>query len=370
MSPAAAAGAHVPASARAARPLSILYVGCLGRSSRSSMIVRTLRELGHDLRLASAEVLDERGERAYFADPVWRVLSAVGRPPDRANVGASVLHLLGEGRFDLVWVTKSLSLRTGALRRALELSPRPRLAFYSEDDMSARHNQSVWFRRALPLFDVVFTTKSYNADPGELPALGARRVVAVDKSYDVHTHRPVPVTPRERAELGAEVGFAGTFEEPRALSLLRLAEAGVPVRVWGSHWERWGGKHPLLRVEGRALSARDYVLAVNATDVNLGFLRRRNRDLQTDRSVEIPACGAFLLAERTDEHRRLFEEGAEADFFSDDGELVDKVRSWLARPAERAAVARAGRERCLRGGYSFHDRLGPMLAVAAGEERA
>ena len=122
--------------------------------------------------------------------------------------------------------------------------------------------------------------------------------------------------------------------------------------------------HPDLRVEGRTLTSAEYVRAIWATDVNLGFLRRQNRDLHTDRSVEIPACGGFLLAERSSEHEELFRGGEEADWFTGEDELVRKVRHWLDRPDERAQVARAGRARCVAGGYAWRDRLGEMLRIA------
>ncbi len=99
-------------------------------------------------------------------------------------------------------------------------------------------------------------------------------------------------------------------------------------------------------------------------DINLGFLRAMNRDRQTTRSIEIPACGAFMLAERTEEHQRLFKEGEEAEFFGDDRELLDKVRHYLADPVKRREIAQRGRERCLTAGYSNKDRIAWMLEKA------
>jgi hypothetical protein len=172
------------------------------------------------------------------------------------------------------------------------------------------------------------------------------------------------VSAAERERVGGGVGFVGSWEAARAESMLHLARAGIDVRVWGNRWERQQARHPKLRIEGRALYGDDYGRAINAFDINLCFLRKLNRDLQTQRSVEIPACGVFMLAERTDEHCGLFEEGREAEFFGSDDELLVKVQHYLAHPDQRRAIANAGRERCLRDGYSYHDRLLEMLETA------
>jgi spore maturation protein CgeB len=79
--------------------------------------------------------------------------------------------------------------------------------------------------------------------------------------------------------------------------------------------------------------------------------------------MEIPACAAFMLAERTSEHLRLFEEGREAAYFDGDEEMVGKARYYLERDDERVAIAAAARRRCVESGYSHHDRLRYMLRV-------
>ena len=162
----------------------------------------------------------------------------------------------------------------------------------------------------------------------------------------------------------------GTFEEQRAQLALAIARSGIAVRIFGNGWDAWRERHPKLRVEGRPVYGDDYVRTLCATDVNLGFLRKASRDRHTDRSVEIPACAAFLLAERTDEHQALFREGIEADYFEGPLELVRKVHDWLGRPEERRRVAAAGRERCLRDRYDHEAALERMLAALDGQGSA
>jgi spore maturation protein CgeB len=69
-----------------------------------------------------------------------------------------------------------------------------------------------------------------------------------------------------------------------------------------------------------------------------------------------------LLADRTDEHRGFFQEGVEADFFSSQDELVDKVRFYTSNENARTRVAAAGLTRCRLGGYAYVRRMERAMA--------
>ena len=73
-----------------------------------------------------------------------------------------------------------------------------------------------------------------------------------------------------------------------------------------------------------------------------------------------------MLAERTNEHMKLFEEGKEAEFFGSNEELLIKVNYYLSHEQERNRIAQAGRRRCISSGYSNHERLKAMLEVIDG----
>lgn len=298
----------------------------------------------------------------------YRIAWKLGRVPDTERANRCLLRAARAERPDLIWIEKGLMIRPETLAAVRVAAPDARIASYSEDDMALAHNRSRAFTEGIGLYDTVFTTKAANLGPGELAGLGARRVVFVDKAFDPHQHKPLDVSAADRAAFGADVGFVGTFEAERARSLAFLAENGVSVRVWGNGWDAMVGRHPNLTVENRAVvnTADDlaYTKTICATRVNLAFLRKLNRDTQTDRSVEIPACGGFMLAERSADHDRLFVDGEEAAFFGSDAELLDKVRHYLAHEEARAAIARAGRDKCVAAGYDEARRFRWMVETA------
>jgi hypothetical protein len=345
-------------------PLRIAFVGWLEPGATSLQRMHALEDLGHVVVGVSATPAPE----SWIVQLPHRVSGKLFRlgadgfgPKDRNGENATLLRMVGDAPWDVIWIDKGTTIEAKTLSEVRRLRPQCRIVGYSPDDMYARHNQSRPFLGSLPLYDVYFTTKSYGV--AELTSLGARRVYFVDNAYDPATHRPIPVTSDDRRRFGGLVGFIGAYEGQRCRAMEFLATNGVPVRVWGP---RWPSRHMVsgMRVERQCLWGDAYALATCCFDINLGFLRKINRDLQTTRSVEIPACGAFMLAERTAEHQALFEEGREAAFFDCDEEMLEKVRYYLAHEEERRKIAAAGRDRCLRSGYSNQARLAGVLEIA------
>ena len=287
-------------------------------------------------------------------------------PADAAGANAAILTMAEQRRFDLLWLDKALTIEAETLRTVKRMRPELQIVGYSPDDMAGRHNQSRQFLAHLPYYDHFFTTKPVGV--AELQALGCPRVHLAGNGFAPHVHRPVAVSAADRDRLGGAVGFIGIFERERAQTMRFLARNGIRVRVWGGGWRRVWRPGPNLVLEHRWLWGEDYARALCAFDINLGFLRRLNRDVITTRSIEIPACGAFMLAERTALHQAHFEEGKEAEFFASPQELLEKVRYYLAHPAARHRIAAAGRARCLEDGYSNEARIRAMLAIVTGAD--
>ena len=336
---------------------SILYVGRLSQYGDSSTCVHrywALKKLA--LRVDTVDVDDifhwnfVNRVRNFMFCRGWNVGFA-----GTAKVGEAVLKRLEESEFDLLWIDKGVWISGAALHFIKERHPQIKLIGYSPDDMGQRHNQSVQFLSTLPEYDLFVTTKSYNVP--ELKALGCREVMFIGNAYEETFHYPRDLNEEELKRYRCDVGFIGAYERERAESIRFLADNAVPVRVFGNNWSI---SHPNISVFP-AVFNEGYCKALSATRINLAFLRKINRDQQTTRSVEIPACGGFMLAERTAEHLELFKEGEEAEFFSSNGELLEKCRYYLAHEDERVRIARAGLRRCIESGYSNRGRLKSVL---------
>lgn len=340
----------------------ILFIGDLNEYGRGFQRYRTLKESGHHVvAFSHAKVsLPNRIESPTF---LYRVFWKLRIPLDNMSVNAKICAAIQHSPFDIVWIEKGNMIWPWTLRRIKKLAPRAKLISCSEDDMYAPHGHSFWYRWGLRYYDFVFTTKTYNL--AELKLFGARETRPFLDSYDEKTHRPIRLTKTEEERFSCDVGAIGAFEEERAESLLYLAEHGIQVAVWGNGWERWANRHPNLIVKNEFLFGEDYSKAICATKINLNFLRKANRDEVTSRSIEIPACGGFMLGERTKRHLEFFEEGKEAEFFGSNEEMLSKIKQYLENNGAREKVAQAGRERCAKSGYSMSAQMDQMLTTVS-----
>jgi len=351
------------------KPARVLFVGDLNFYSKGASRLAALRQSGADVE--AIPHTPTGGDTHGFVAPslAFRVAWKFGIHLDSEQVNARLRNRVRQSPPHLLWIEKGNMIHPATLRYIRATAPATVIASYSDDDMFNPLNRTRSYAASLKYYDIVFTTKSYNADPSELPALGARRCLVVDKAYDPKQHFPIKLTDQDITTFGADVGFVGSFAPERAEVVEYLAANGIPVRVWGNGWTNYAAQSSNLRIEGRPLVNTTADLAftkgICATRINLGFLRKINRDLQTDRSIEIPACGGFMLAERSGEHERLFEDGKEAVFFDSNEDLLAKIRYYMDHKKARRAIGLAGRARCETGDYSHAKRMQVMLAAAS-----
>lgn len=331
----------------------ILYVGDLWTGSTAQHRLEALSEIADCEAIDSTPVIRNAVSRSLF-----RAGIKFGFQLDFAGVNKRILNRIDRG-FDILWIDKGLNISPQTVSQVKKTNPTLRLVFYSPDDMSNPANQSVQYLRSIPLYDLHVTTKSYNVT--ELKALGAKDVLFVGNGYSQRVHKPMVVLPEERKKWGSDIGFIGSWEQERFEMIRGLTKRNLSVKVIGDTWARYEHKMDGLEVVPVNAWDVDYARVLNVTKINLCFLKKGNRDLQTTRSVEIPACGAFMLAERTDEHLSLFEEDKEAAYFSSADELFDKTVFYLKHEALRKTIAAAGRNRCIVSGYSNRDRLSAVL---------
>jgi len=325
--------------------MKILYLGC--ETGTSNHRVNALRRLGHNVQVIDPVLLLPR---TYLSLYWMRYLGSVGLAP---LIRKRILERLpGPGSFDVVWVDSG-ALVSRELVEDLKRFGR-RVLNYNVDDPYGTRDKNHWhqYRGAVRAYDLVAVVRKENIE--EARSLGARKVLMVYRSADEVAHQPIQLSDPERAKWATEVLFIGTAFPERGPFFAELIRFGIPLSIYGWRWERlkeWKTIQPYWK--GPALLEKyNYAAAILSAKVNLGMLSKANRDLHTQRSLEIPSLGGVFCAERTEEHLALYEEDREAVFWSNAEECAAKCRALLADDEWRQSIAEKGHQRYLKNGWT------------------
>lgn len=321
----------------------ILYIGNLREGGNGRDRISILEAHGYRL-----DGFDTRPYRAAGSRLLRSLTARWQIGPAVAALNRALLARARQGGFDVVMVDKGTLLRPATLQ-ALKSAATRRIAVHYTPDAAFVDNRSRAFFRAIPAYDLLVTTKPFEMD--DYRSAGARELMLIHQGYGP---RIDPALAHDVPEaLHSKVVFVGHCQ-PHYARMLEAAAAAAPLSIWGPGWPEYAARHAWARdvVRGAGLYGPEYAQALAGAEIAIGLLSKRVPETTTTRSFEIPAMGTMLLAERTDDHRALFEEGREAVFFDGPEELAEKLRQHCGDTLNRAAIAAAGQARCQASGYA------------------
>jgi len=188
--------------------------------------------------------------------------------------------------------------------------------------------------------------------------MGARDPEYLPHAADPEVYRPYLLSSAEQQALACDVVFVGDSRHRmghlpenwhRVQVLEAVAQLGVHLRVYGKGWETLDDSYAVKRhVAGRVLLPAEQVArAYRAAAIVLNVHHPQLPQGCNQRTFEVPACGAFQLVDMRTELSHLFKLDEEVACYRDTKNLQEKVRYYLAHPAERAHLAEAGHKRVL-----------------------
>lgn len=341
----------------------ILYGESYKKGTGAWCYAETIKSMGHVLEVYDNETYIEK----YTTSVFWKVLRRLnGRSilqPDKKKHTDGIKQLAISFLPDIIIILKGIHFSVNDIKELKKHSPF--VVNINHDDFFSLNinNRSKSQFRTIAFYDYIFTTRLVNV----------KEVEEYNKMVDFFMfayYPPVhfkPVLSEEnKVKYAADVLFVGTYEKQRAKMLEELIHAETfDLAIYGNDWHKLNKEsvlHKYIRsYEG--IWMHDMTNAIAASKITLGFLRKENRDEYTQRSLEIPACGGLLLAERSVFHKKLFEENKEAVFFNADDtkELKNKIKWLLNNPNIAEDIRVSGTKKVIRGKFSYENRINQLI---------
>jgi spore maturation protein CgeB len=266
-------------------------------------------------------------------------------------------------------------LDPAAIRSISGGHPCPTLNWFCDD----HYRFESFTRRWAPAFDYVVTTT--NSALAKYQAMGYRNVIKSQWACNHFLYRKVNLP------LKYDVTFVGQPHGNRRELVRALKMANIDVKTWGTGWDtgrlsqdkmikifnsscinlnfsnaaspersatllrnnvakffRRTGLMPIAKKARRLVSLNPFITRQSVT--RMGMVRYLEQI--KGRNFEVPGCGGFLLTAPAENLDSYYVPGRELASFDTVGELIDKVRYFLANEAERVTIAEAGYQRTIR----------------------
>lgn len=159
------------------------------------------------------------------------------------------------------------------------------------------------------------------------------RPIYLPEGANPQIHRP------QEIEKTIDVSFVGQCYGNRAAVINELQNRGIAVQAYGIGWP-----------DG-PLTTEEMVRMYSKSKINLGFggiAGYKDTYCLKGRDFEIPMSGGLYLTEDHPELRLAFHPGEEILTYSGIDDLMQKIKYYLAHPAEADLIRTKGYERCLR----------------------
>lgn len=285
----------------------------------------------------------------------WKFLKHT--PPKLKEFSAKVENKAGTWKPDFVLSTGLAPLTAETLEQ-MRLWGIQTFNYLTDDPWNASH-QAPWFFMSLPCYAKIYTPRFSNIQ--DLKNLGCKSVEYLPFGYSPNLFfKDESVSGSELTEYTSDVLFAGGADSDRIPYMKALADAGFRLRLYGDFWGKYKEtkKYYFGYADCRTLRA-----AIQATKIALCLVRRPNRDGNSMRTFEIPAVGACMLVEDTQEHRNIFgDEGEAALYFNSIDDMVTKAAYLLKNPSERQRLSASSHKKITNGKNTYQDRLQTMLS--------
>jgi len=211
-----------------------------------------------------------------------------------------------------------------------------------------------------PYYDYFFVIDS--EDVLNYVKIGARFVKTIPLACDPEVHKRIDLFEEEKRRYGNEVCFVGTIKFKRKEVLAQLSDFDLGI------WGYWLEKIPELKryYRGQHVFGEEAVRIYNASkitlDIHLSYGSGNKPFNVTPRVFEVPASGAFLLADENPLLHDLYEIDKEIICYRDEKELKELIKYYLKHPEERELIAQKGQERAHRD-HTYEKRLKEIFSL-------
>lgn len=269
------------------------------------------------------------------------------------NKMADILAMINSEEKFLIWVTNTADLRTADIKKLSDLENTFLVHYIPDHPFAVFKERQEIIKDSLAYFDLVLTfSKSL------LPVyyqLGAKNVFRLPFAYCSQTHW---IDYTEQSAYSKKVAYFGTWTPAIEEWLSEIAPI-CDLSISGSFWEN--AKDPLLKdlgTKNKGNVNRKMAELANEAAVVINFTRATHGCFHTMKTFELPAAGACVLSNYSEEQDEFYPQ-SEFLYFNTKKQLKEQLMALLAKPDQILKIKKAANEHSK--SNSYNNRVNHLL---------
>lgn len=300
--------------------------------------------------------------KSIFKSIYYRIQNKYTFGPVINKINNDLICSVKNNKPDLIFIYRGTHIYPKTINKIKEINNKIVVFGYNNDDPFSEEYKSYFWRHYIKCtfyYDHIFVYRNKNIQ--DYKRIGYEKTSILRSYYTKDRNYIIKNTEKKY-----DVIFIGHFEDDsRDYYILSLFEKGYNVKIFGTGWDKSKIFNILSEKNGPIVPVYDnYNKTLNETKIALVFLSKLNRDTYTRRCFEIPAAGALMLSEYTEDLNGLFKLGVDADYFNDANELVEKVTYYLNNEDKLKSVANSGYLKLTQNGHEVSDRVKEIIKKA------
>lgn len=238
-------------------------------------------------------------------------------------------------------------------------------AIYLTDDPWNRSGKSRKFITSLSSYDFIFNPRMLNMK--EVMRINPATFY-LPFAYCPHLLNKGEIRQQYKVKLQEQhdVFFYGGADTDRVEIIEGIQAAGFKVLVAGNYWKALY-KNKGISVIPVNLNPTEIQIATNCSSISLCMVRKANRDGHSMRSYELPYFGACILAEDTQEHRKIFgNDGESVIYYSSQDNLLLQIKKILKSEQLQKVMRKKAHNLIISNQNTYADRVSEMVARIKG----
>ena len=286
-----------------------------------------------------------------------RILNRIMMPTIAAKINQDLISSVRNNRYDLILVNNGWHLTAGTID-ALKKHAKY-VVNWSTDELYNDAFSSFIHTESYSRYDCVFSQRKHLFS--FYRSKGIKRLEYLPLFY-YPEHHPVATSGNDKNKWGSDIAFMGTWSKEREKMLDVLA--GLNVNIWGGHWNKSNKEFKkTFTITNKIAWLEDMARVADSTKIIVDALTKNQNDKINLKNLQVPACGGFLITNRTDIILELFEEDKEIVCYDSYEELRSKCEYYLLHEEERRAIAINAHKKVVDGQNTILDRAKKILDV-------